>query len=139
MKKKVNKPDYKEICTQMRLDGFSRQEIADKLGISTWTVSRYSAWAVPRIPPKRVKSIPKIKVKSIGRKTKSDSLNELQKGIAKLKKGEFIYDSKPSIKPNTRPVKMNDSKNTIIYVNINKSDSQARIEWAIRTEAKMKF
>lgn len=62
----------------------------------------------------------------------------LGKGMAKMKAGEKALTDK-SAREGYRMVAMNDTKRTIREVPNHISDSQARIEWAIRTEAKMKF
>lgn len=60
------------------------------------------------------------------------------KGMAKMKPGEKVLLDK-SAREGYRMVTMNDSKRTIREVPNHISDSQARSEWAKRTEAKMKF
>lgn len=54
-----------------------------------------------------------------------DNYDQLGKGKARVSRNEKIYKSLPSVKKGTRPVKIPDIKNTVIYVGNDLTDKEA--------------
>lgn len=109
------------------------QEVAKKHNRTISTINSITRG----LPKNQLFRKPYIKQKRSAKKDHVQDRSEVNKGLAKVRRELRVYPTKKSIKEGTRPVKMHDSKNTIIYVKQSISDEQSRINFAEKEKQRL--